>query len=214
MDFIRIWSYKCAHFLTKQLNENHEKRGVYYYGFQIVIGGIVKMLMLIALSLLTGTFKQTMIVMLFFVSLRIITGGYHMDTYSKCIITSLVMFISGGILVKYTYMYWSTTYLLLLIIATFSMALFGIVTWVPADTPNKPIKKPEQKRKFKSLSTVHIIIWLALTSVLLYYKINMFVLGGCTGILLAVFISSPAGYFFFNKISGKMNMVEKVGACK
>ena len=81
MRFIQTMSYKGANYLMKQKQENHEKRRVYYYGFQIVIGGMVKLILLTLLALITQTLKTSVITVLIFSSLRMLAGGYHMDTY-------------------------------------------------------------------------------------------------------------------------------------
>jgi len=209
MRFIQAWSYKCAYCLAQQLNENHEKRGVYYYGFQVVIGAVVKGIMLVLAALLVGALIPTIAVMLFFVSLRGIAGGYHMDTYDKCMAVSLAMFVLGGIIVEYSHMYWPYSHVLVLVVLTFAFGLYSVAKWAPRDTPNKPIKSPERIKKFKTLSIIHIFIWIALELFLLHSNLKMYALAGCIGILLATFMISPAGYRFFDTISGKMDNVKK-----
>lgn len=197
MRFIQKWSYSCAWYLARTLNENHEKRGVYYYGFQIVIGSIVKGVALILLSLLAGAFAETMAVMLFFVYLRVYAGGYHMETYGKCMVTSLVIFLLSGVFVRYTLQYWNTPYIFILSTATFLAGIYILVRWAPADTPNKPIKKPERIRKLKTISLAQLCVWWLATVILLNFRLNMLALAGCLGILNALFIVTPAGYKFF-----------------
>jgi accessory gene regulator B len=209
MRFIRAWSYKCAHYLAQQLNESHERRGVYYYGFQVVIGAVVKGVMLVLAALLAGALIPTIAVTLFFVSLRGIAGGYHMDTYDKCIAVSLAMFVLGGVIVEYSYMYWPSSYVMALAVVTFAAGLYSVIKWAPKDTPNKPIKSPERIRKFKILSIIHIFIWIAAELLLLHFNLKIYALAGCIGILLAIFIISPVGHRFFDMLSGRMDKVKK-----
>ncbi|MGI6777192.1 MAG: accessory gene regulator ArgB-like protein [Acetivibrionales bacterium] len=209
MRFIRVWSYKCAHYLTKQLNESYEKRGVYYFGFQVIIGSIVKIVSLVLITLILGTFISTFTALAFFVSLRIIAGGYHMDTYGKCMVMTLVLFVASGLTVQYTYALWPAAYIAALILATFAAALYVILRWVPSDTPNRPITKPEEKKKFRTLSLVHICLWIIAEFVLLYSKQNMIALAGCFGIIISIFIITPAGHKLFDMISGKVDQIKK-----
>ena len=51
--------------------------------FQIVIGGIVKAVLLVLLTLLLGILQSTFTVLLFFAALRVVAGGYHMDNYKQ-----------------------------------------------------------------------------------------------------------------------------------
>jgi accessory gene regulator B len=207
MRFINVLSYSFANSLTKELNHTHEKKRVYYYGFQIVIGGIVKAILMVLLSLLLGIFQSTLTVLLFFAALRIVAGGYHMDNYTKCMVTSFGMFFLMGFLVKYTSSYFSLGILMALSGIAFLTALIVSIKWAPADTPYKPITKPKQIKKLKIMSVIVVFIWLVADAILIKYKLNYYILAGCLGILMAAFIVSPAGYGFFNFISGKSRKV-------
>ena len=127
MRFIRIWSYSFANFLSISLNESHQKKSVYYYGFQVLIGGIIKFLMLAAVSLILGAFFSTMILMVSFSLLRLVTGGYHMHTFGKCAIISITMFAAGGVLSRYTYQYISLIPVTILLLLAFISELYCII---------------------------------------------------------------------------------------
>jgi accessory gene regulator B len=203
MRFINVLSYNCAEYLTKQLNDNHEKKRVYYYGFQIVIGGIVKFVLLVLITLLLGVFLPTFTVLIFFGALRVPAGGYHMDNYTKCMVTSFGIFILLGFLVKFTYQFCSFGLLAFLSAVVFAVTLITVIKWAPADTPFKPITKPKQIKRLKILSIIMVFIWMVIDIILIYYRMNFYVLAGCLGMLMAAFIVSPAGYRFFDFISGK-----------
>ena len=74
MRFINALSYKGADYLMKQTKGNHESRRVYYFGFQVVIGAIVKGLLLLILALLTRTILPSLAILAAFVVLRQIAG--------------------------------------------------------------------------------------------------------------------------------------------
>lgn len=209
MRFIQKWSYSCANYLMRQLNESHEKRGVYYYGFQVIIGALVKGILLLAITLLLGTVVPTLVTVLIFSSLRMIAGGYHMDTYGKCIATSLGLFVLAGLIDKYTYQYWDIKYVIALVIVSFITGLWVATKWAPCDTPNKPITKPEEIRKFKRLTVIYVCLWLVAALALTYFKLNMYALAICFGFLLEIFTVTPAGHVFFDKISGKVSKIKK-----
>lgn len=209
MRFIQVWSYSCANHLALQLKENHEKRRVYYFGLQALIGELVKTVFLVIISLILGTFLPTLLISVFFASLRTLAGGYHMDTYGKCMISTLSIFILAGIFAQHTYLYWETTGLLIFTIAVFASGIFILKKWAPADTPNKPITEPEEIRKFKRLSISYILVWFPLMLVLLYFKLNICVLSGCMGILLSASIVTPLGYRLFQGLSRSLDKVGK-----
>lgn len=103
MRFVNKWSYACAKGLAVVLNENHQRRFAYYFGFQVVIGESVKFAVIFLVSLILGIFVPTLIVTSAFVSLRMIAGGYHMDTQGKCLLVSLGLFITASLIAKDTY---------------------------------------------------------------------------------------------------------------
>ncbi len=203
MNIIKAWSYQCADHLTKQLEQNHDKRRIYYYSMQIVIGGIAKAAFLLLASILLDTLVPTVVTVIFFASLRIIAGGYHMDTYGRCFITSMLIFLIAGVAVKYSYLLFDARNIIILIAITFLTAIYAIVKWIPQDTPNKPITNPKKIMLFKKLSVIHILAWLAVCLLLVRNNMITYTAAGCIGVLLAVFIVSPAGYRFFDRINGK-----------
>ena len=208
MRFIQKWSYSCANYLMNQMGENHQKRSVYYYGFQIIIGAVVKGVLLVSIALLFRSLIPTLIAVLTFSSLRVIAGGYHMDTYGKCISLSLAMFIVAGIVVQYTHLHWNIYYTITLVVLSFITALFVLIKWAPADTPNKPITDPKEIKKFKSLSIIYALVWLVLQSVFIYKGLKMFAIASCFGLLLELYTVTPNGHNFFDRISGQVDTIK------
>lgn len=205
MRFIQTMSYKSANYLMKQKQENHEKRRVYYYGFQIIIGGMVKLILLTLLALITQTLKTSVVIVLIFSSLRMLAGGYHMDSYGKCIGVSVGLFIIAGIISTHTYSFWSTYAIIALISATFIISMASIIKWAPSDNPNRPITDKKEFLKFKRLSISYIIIWVGVVLTTLYFNYNMYVLAACFGLLLEVFSITPLGYSFFDAIKNSFS---------
>lgn len=209
MRFIRSWSYGCANLLSTRLNENHQKRGIYYFGFQALIGGIVKGVLLVAASLIAGAFIPTVVVIASFAALRLQAGGYHMDTYGKCIAVSIAMFLAGGTITQYTWRYWGFACITALVAVSFVLGMYVLIRWAPRDNPNRPITKPKEIKKFRILSFMYMGVWLVVQMILLYTKSYMYVLAVCFGLLLEIFIVSPFGYSLFDRLSGKMSRKKK-----
>jgi accessory gene regulator B len=211
--FINKWSYSCARSLAVAMNENHQKRSIYYYGFLVVFGAIVKEFLLLAVALILGVLIPTLIISLTFASLRKVAGGYHMDTYSKCLFVSLGIFILAALVAQHTYTYWSTLYLIVLIGITFFIGMYVLVRYAPRDTPNKPIEEPKEIRKFKCLSIIYIFLWTVITIILAICKNKLFVLSLCFGVLLEIFLISSTGHKVFDAIKYKLDRKKKT-KCK
>ncbi|MDQ2087510.1 accessory gene regulator B family protein [Herbivorax sp. ANBcel31] len=209
MRFIQAMSYRGADYLMRQKQENHEKRRVYYYGFQIVIGIIVKVILLILLALVTQTLKASVVTVLMFSSLRMLAGGYHMDSYGKCIGVSVGLFIIAGIISTHTYTIWSTYAIIALISITFIISIASIIKWAPSDNPNRPITDKKEFLKFKRLSVSYIILWAGAVLTAFYFNYNMYVLAASFGVLLEVFSITPLGYRFFDAIKNGFSKTKR-----
>lgn len=195
-----------------QLKEGHEKRGVYYYAFQVIIGSLVKAFLVVSISLLTGSLIPAILMIGVFGSLRIFAGGYHMDTYGRCICTSLTLFIISSVFDQYTYKYWSNFQLFLLVAVTFIFSIAASIKWAPLDNPNRPITEPKEIKRFRTLTLLYEFIWLIASLAFIYFKIweyKLVVIAGCFGVILEIFTITPVGTRFFDLIKGQLNKMGK-----
>lgn len=206
MRFVSKWSYACAKHLANVLNENHQKRAVYYLGFFIVIGEVVKAVIMLAVASLFGVLIPTLLIVFVFGSLRMIAGGYHMDTYGKCLFVSSGFFIISALVAQYTYTYWNIGSIFFIITVTFIIGLYVLIRYAPKDTPNKPITKPQEKLKFKRLSIVYLFVWLGISIITAILNMKMYILAMCFGVLLELLAISPTGHKFFDMVK---NILEK-----
>lgn len=207
--FIEALSYSGADYLMKQKGENHEKRRVYFYGFQIIIGAIVKFLILFVLALVTGTILPSFLMTIVFASLRMIAGGYHMDTFGKCLGVSISMFIMFSIIARYTYQYWNTYQILIFTIITIVFSLFSLYKWAPSDNPNRPITESSEIIKFKKLSIIYLGVWTIISLLLIYFELYMIFLSIAFGLLLEIFSITPVGRAFFSIVKNSLKNVRK-----
>jgi len=159
---------------------------VYYYGFQIIIGGINKFLLLIIPGLLLNILPQLILVTLSFASIRIFAGGLHYDSYAKCSYISLLSFTITALLSKYIIL---NQFISMLI---FLSVFILILIYAPIEHKNKPIKE-NKKIKFKIIAlfvlTILVIINMFANSTIISNSIIY-------GILLVGLISTP----FVNKL--------------
>ncbi len=202
MRFVNWYSYLFAKRLSILLNDGHQKRSVYYFSFQIILGGLVKNIILFSLAILVGAFIPTLIIATIFGTLRMIAGGYHMDTYGRCLFVSLMLFLVSASAAQYTNPYWNISAMLVLIIFTFIFGLYALIRYAPKDTPHKPITEPAEIRKFKILSLTYLFLLSAAGLVLVYYKLNMYALSLCFGAFLELYTLTPMGHKFFDFIKG------------
>ncbi len=209
MRFVSKWSYACACWLTRAMNENHQKRSIYYYGFFIIFGAIVKGAILVSAAFALGVLLPTLLITAAFASLRTIAGGYHMDTFGKCLFVSIGIFLVAALIVQHTYGLWSMASLAVLTAVTFIAGLYVLIRYAPKDTPNKPITDPKEIRKFKRLSIAYLFILTIGVAVLTVSGHKLFALSLCFGVLLELFAISPTGHKFFDIIKYKLDKKTK-----
>lgn len=207
--FIEALSYSGANYLMKQKGENHEKRRVYFYGLQVIIGAIVKVIILFVLALVTDTLLTTFLMTLIFASLRSIAGGYHMDTFGKCLGVSISMFMVFSIIARYTYQYWNDYQILIFGVITVFFSLFSIYKWAPSDNPNRPITQPSEIKKFKRLSIIYLAICTIICFILIYTKLYMIFLSIAFGLILEIFSITPVGHTFFDFVKNSLKKRKK-----
>lgn len=210
MRFISKWSYTGAKNLAGILNEDHKKRFEYYFALQLILGESVKTVILFSISLVLGIFVPTLLISATFVLLRMIAGGYHMDTQGKCLYATLAIFITSPLIAKYTYQYWNFNSATLLIIITFILGLYTLGKYAPKDTPNKPITNVKKIRKLKLMSLVYLFLWLIVSVILNLFDFRLVAICLCFGVLLELFILSPIGHRFFDLLNYGLKIKLKV----
>jgi accessory gene regulator B len=199
MRFIHKWSYSSAKYLTKVLNQNHAQRRVYNFGFLVVYGALVKGVLLFGTSLLLGTFIPTLIITVTFAALRTRAGGYHMDSYGKCILTSLAMFLIAGLISKYI----PHDFVGMLILPIFISSIFWASIYAPRDNPNRPITEDWEIKKFHRQSIIYASLFCVISIALLFGDHADYSLAVAFGVGMEMFSITPAGFRFFDWVAGE-----------
>lgn len=161
------------------------------FGLECFLSDGSKMLIyFIFFSLLDLTIYY-LIAVIFFVTLRVVAGGYHEETYTRCIVSSFILFlvmVFGGTMLILP-LYIKAT----LVILSISL----IYIYAPVDHPNMPIIS-ETRRHYLKIKSIFTYIILLLISFLLIGKV-----GNTAFIALVVeSIMLPLGY---NKNKFRLN---------
>jgi len=205
MSFIQYLSNVCAKWLaTKVPNDKYDtvedQIEVYDYGFQVVWGFIVKGILLVSIALALGVAVPTLIIALTFASCRILFGGYHMQTYNKCITLSLTLFIGSAYLAQHSYQYLTASISYYLINIIVLLGIYIIYKYVPRDTPNKPITNELEIKKFKKWSYTYLAVWTFIMMICLTFNLKLILLSSCLGFLLNLSFIVPFGCKIYSKI--------------
>ena len=87
-------------FLTEQeaIGKADEVQDFYRYGIEITISSMLNIVLVLLMGALTGHLLESVIYLAVFIAVRVITGGYHADTYFRCNLLMCSTFIATAFL--------------------------------------------------------------------------------------------------------------------
>ncbi|AMA72861.1 MULTISPECIES: accessory gene regulator ArgB-like protein [Aneurinibacillus] len=172
------------------------------YGLQILINTLIKIVMITIIGWVLHILLELYIMIFFFGSFRMITGGVHAHTFFKCLTISLVSFVLLILLSSYTLPFFIENKFIILL----SLFLFGtMITWlyVPARWGNRRFsKKRITVSKWLSISYLALIllsVWCipAHSTINKLQEISWIAVMGITWQCILV---TPWGYALFDRI--------------
>ena len=179
-----------------------EKRDLYAYILEVMIEKIITYSILIILSIIMHVTIPTIFFMVFFFSLRERTGGFHFNSFSKCLISTLVIyFLINTVLVTFFLSHTISMYVILCISALLIMYIANV------NHPNLNLDADEVQDCKKSARTIVIAEMLC---IILSISLNMnkvCIIYGSLAIIMCAILLSIA------KIT-KQEVNEDEGICK
>ncbi|KJR44431.1 hypothetical protein UF75_5180 [Desulfosporosinus sp. I2] len=192
-------SNSLAGYFKRQLNLDEDRTDILRYGFEVIIGESIK---IITLFLLAYSLELTQYVIVGFLTVgiyRLFSGGYHSETYERCFVLSLMLFLGMGKITQMLlpYFRFSVPLNFGIVTATFVMTLWIAIKWAPAETVNKPLS-PTEKNRQKKFSLGWIVLWFILTCYLLLWfpleKTAFILLGTLIAHILQSISITPTGF--------------------
>ena len=123
------------------------------YGLEGMYSLIVKLSVVIIISIITNTIKETLLFLLFYAGIRTFSYGMHAKSNIACWITTITIYNIIPILLSSISVPRYIGYIIL------GIALISMILWAPADTPNKPLIRKKQRQKCKILSIIIVLIY-------------------------------------------------------
>ncbi len=145
-----------------ELEKSREKRII--FALEGVLSTVYSFLVILLASLLLGTVKETIAVLLFAGGLRVFAGGVHASTPTRCALVGGIVFGLLGLGVKYLPRpagYFTPVTIFLILAAV-------ILAFAPRETRKKKI--PPAQRRFLKVWTV--LVLLVFFFLLLYFVNN------------------------------------------
>lgn len=130
---------------------------VFRYTLESIYSFVTKTSVVLLLSLFLGTFKITLLFLLFYGILRGFTFGIHATKNSYCWITTISVYVLFPLIIKYVVI--SEEILFILNI----LGIVAVLLWAPADTPARPLlnKKKRITNKIIGLLLASILVFLS-----------------------------------------------------
>ena len=144
-----VFAEKNLNYVSKYYQLTDTEKIKIKYGLEVLYTIITKTLGILFISLFLKTFKETIILMIFYLLLRLFSHGIHAKKSSHCWFASILTYGAFPLLIKYYVI--NKFYILIMSI----IALVCFIIWAPADTPKKPLIN-KKKRVLDKLLTVAI----------------------------------------------------------
>lgn len=163
-------SNKVLNFLLEQkvIQDTEYETEYYKYGIEITISSILNIVIIIALGIILGVLKESIIFLICFIVLRQFTGGYHADSYLKCNMYFALSFISLILIYKMT-----STILTTFICILISFACIVLITtYCPIEHINKPLS--HHKKVFNRIIAIIISLIYSFIGTYLVSNFNCF----------------------------------------
>jgi len=169
-------------FVAKGVTSEEDKE-VYQYGLGLIFSTTLNILIVLTISLFFHKFWGTVMFLLAFIPLRKATGGYHADSYLKCGLTFLAVYILCLLTISYV-----PINILVNAAAVFSIIAIGLVLkYAPVEHKNKPLSIEQKKRlRKKSIILIFSEITLFFVGLMLFSSVTKELILGMMGIVVAV----------------------------
>ena len=156
-------SAKITAFLIEQKIIPDEDREIYEYGFELLLADLFNFSAILLIGGIAHQLCPTALYILIFVELRSVCGGYHAETYLRCHIGTIGVYILFLLLLSMPAVAENGVILLW---GDF-VAAIPIILFAPIPHVNKPL--PETVRKRNRVLSIILFFLLLLLSLLLGY---------------------------------------------
>ncbi|MDO4444318.1 MAG: accessory gene regulator B family protein [Bacillota bacterium] len=158
-----------TYYLAKQLMVDKEIDGskleIYQYGFFLLIEQLIGLGIPAILCLAAGWGKEYLLFLAVFMTVRTVSGGFHMKTYIRCFIGSFLFILGLMLSIEFFPEVSDTAMWLICMVGMF------VVERIQENTPvihkNRPLKQSEIEKCKKIVKYIRNIVWILLPGLML-----------------------------------------------
>lgn len=178
---------KIMTYIDKKKKLSQEEKEVIIYGIESIYILVTKLIIIFAIAILLGIFKELLIFLLLFNVIRTFAFGLHATKSSICLVVSTLVFL----LLPFVATKIDIPFLVKIIVGFILIIL--IFKNSPADTHKRPIISKKRRRFFKITSTIIAIIYVLISLITNRFISNCLIFS----LLLESIFISPLVYKLF-----------------
>lgn len=160
---------KIVYYLAKQLEGTQEidnpQMEIYQYGFFLLIEQLIGLGVPGLLCLAAGWGKEYLLFLAVFMTVRTVSGGFHMKTYIQCFVGSFLFILGLMLSIEFFPEVNDTVMWLICMVGMF------VVERIQENTPvihkNRPLKQSEIEKCKKIIKYIRNIVWILLPGLML-----------------------------------------------
>ncbi len=144
---------KLTNFIVKNKNCTKKDIIVYRYGLEALYSLLTKTVVFLTITFFTKSMKECLLVVIFYMFLRLFAYGIHANSSIGCWLTTLPIYVGGSLFVKYV------TFNPLTLIISWLIYLLFVILWAPADTKKRPLIHKRKRIELKIKSIIVAVIY-------------------------------------------------------
>jgi len=163
--FVEKITYFFARKLVQNIDSGVDNLEVYQYGVFLLIEQFIGLGIPALLCLAVGWGKEYLLFLAVFMTVRTVSGGFHMKTYLRCFVVSLLFILGLMLSIEFFPNVSDTSMWIICIIGIF--AVEKIQENTPVIHKNRPLKQFEIERCQKVIRYIRNILWILLPGLML-----------------------------------------------
>ena len=179
----------CMNIIKKNTSYDKTKLAEIKYGLETLYLTFSKLIVIGALAIILGIFKELIIFLMIYNIMRSPSFGIHASKSWICLLTSTIAFIGIPLLMKTTTLNFITKIIIGII------SIIGITLFSPADTHKRPIVNKKRRKIYKTLSFIISTTYIILSIII---KDNYISNSFFYATILQNILISPITYKLFN----------------
>lgn len=184
--------------LQQELELTEDSREVAAYGLYMLFSTIIGFVSIVVVGFLLDVLKLAIWAVLTASGLRVLSGGAHSANLRNCTLLGAIISPGIAVLAKKFGQQIPLIGMYGLVLGAVLFGLWGILTYAPADNPNKPIISQVFKQRLRKMSLIYLLIWFCLVTAnisgLFFSPAQDVILASTLGISWQIFSITPTGY--------------------